>query len=399
MRYIIALAIVAGSVWLAWYLVSLAPEPEQVEIPPRIPFVQTGRIAAGSGSLPVQGTGTVRPGGVVDIAPLVSGSVVWLEPAFQTGGRIERGQPIVRIDESDYRNRLREAEADLEVREARLSEVLEEAQIARNEFEQFSRLQRETGSLPGQLGPLALREPQIRAARAAATLAAVRTDAAKLALSRTQVEAPFAGHIVAESVEVGQYVVAGQSVGRILAADAVEVVVPLSDASAALIPGLWALRAGSAERQVAARVTAEYGDRSYAWRGYVDRAEVTLDDQTRTIDVIVRVPEPFTSGTQVSGTRSPGGLPPLLVGKFVSVEILGRAPEGYFRVPRAALQSGNQVWVVRPDRTAGIVPVRVLHRHDDQALVAGELQDGGLVITGGIEFVIEGMAVQAAARF
>lgn len=396
MRHVTAVAIVAGSVCLAWYLVSLAPEPERRETPPQIPFVQTGRIVAGSGSIPVHGFGTVRPSAVVDIAPLVSGVVTWLAPSFQTGGRIQRGQAVLRVDDAQYRNSVREAEADLEVGEAAVVQLREEVSFARREFEEFSRLQREAGSDPGQLGPLALREPQIEAAEAVVKRAAVRIDAARLALSRTEVLAPFDGHVVAESVDEGQYVAAGQTVGRLVAADAVEVVLPLSDAYAALIPDLWALRAGDSQRRVRSRVLAEYGGARYAWNGYVDRAEAALDSQTRTVDVILRVPDPFTAGAAADEGRSPGGSPPLLVGKFVEVEVAGVAPEGYFRVPRAALQPGSELWVVRADQTVGVVPVRTLHRYDDEAFVTGELEDGGLAITGGIEFVTEGMAVQTA---
>ena len=100
--------------------------------------------------------------------------------------------------------------------------------------------------------------------------------------------APFDGVVRDEAVDIGQFVSAGVGVGRLYAADAVEVVVPLSDADVALIPGLWELESGGS--RVAARVIAEYGDERYAWQGQVDRVEASLDAQTRTIDVIVRVP-------------------------------------------------------------------------------------------------------------
>ena len=38
--FLASVAILAGSVYLAYYLVSLAPEPERREPPPQIPFVQ-----------------------------------------------------------------------------------------------------------------------------------------------------------------------------------------------------------------------------------------------------------------------------------------------------------------------------------------------------------------------
>lgn len=395
--YVIAVAIVAGSFGLAAYLVSLAPEPERQEPPPQIPFAQTGTVVGGSGAIPVRGAGTVRTSAEIEITPQVGGRVTWMDPGFQSGGRVEAGQTIFRIEDSDFLNRVREVEVDIEARRAELSVIQEEAAFARAEFEKYSRLQREAGSAVGEAGPLALREPQLKAAQAALDREQVRLADAKLALSRTEVRAPFAGYVLTESLETGQLVTAGQAIGRIFAADSVEVVVPLSDAKAALIPRLWKLRAGDSERRVAARVVARYGDGSYSWNGYVDRAEVSLDEQTRTIDAIVRVPDPFASGVRVDGTSGSGGAPPLLVSKFVDVEIQGVAPDSYFRVPRSALRPGNEVWVVGDGQRVRIVPVRVLQRADDEAVVLAALEDGQLVITGGVQFVTDGMLVQTQA--
>ena len=389
--YLVAVAILAGSGYFAYYLVSQAPEPERSEPPPQIPFAQTDRVAAGSGAIPVYGAGTVRPSAEVDIAPLVSGRVVWLDPGFQSGGRIKSGQLVLRIDKADYLQRLREAEADLETHRVALFVAREKGAFASTEFEEYSRLQLEAGVSVGEPGPLALREPEIKAARAAIHRVEVRIAGARLALSRTELRAPFDGYVRDESVDVGQFVAAGQTVGRLLAAAAVEVVVPLSDANAALVPGLWKLRAGDAERQVTARVTARFDDDSFVWTGYVDRAEVSIDEQTRTIDAVVRVPDPFSAGVPANGS---GNAPPLLVGKFVEVEIDGLVPESYFRVPRAALQTGNEVWTVSEDRTVSMVPVRVLQRVNDEAFVIGPLEDRQLVVTGGLHFATEGMIVQ-----
>ena len=82
------------------------------------------------------------------------------------------------------------------------------------------------------------------------------------------------------------------------------------------------------------------------------------------------------------------------MGKFVEVEIRGLAPQSYFRMPRPALQTGNEVWTVREDKKVSIVPVRVLQRVNDEVFVIGDLEDGELVIVGGVQFVTEGMVVQ-----
>ncbi|MCY4428928.1 MAG: TolC family protein [Rhodospirillales bacterium] len=91
------------------------------------------------------------------------------------------------------------------------------------------------------------------------------------------------------------------------------------------------------------------------------------------------------------------GAPPLPVGKFVDVEIEGLAPQGYFRVRRAALQPGNEVWAVDDNGAVTIVPVRALKRGDDEVYVTGALEDGQAVIVGGIQFATNGMLVRTGA--
>ena len=394
--FLVAILIIAGSVALASFLISRAPEPERVESPPQIPYAQTGTVIAGSGAIPVYGAGTVRPGAEVDIAPQVGGRIVWVDAGFQSGGRVQAGQTIFRVEEADYLYRVQEAEANLAARRVVLLEEQEQAAIARAEYERYSSRQGD-GAAQSGVSPLTLREPQLEAARAELKRAEALLADARLVLSRTRVTAPFDGHVREESVDAGQIVMAGQTVGRLFASDAVEVVVPLSDSDAALIPGLWELEAGDGEQGVQAIVAAHYGAGKYAWKGYVDRGETSVDELTRTIDVVVRVPDPFSAGIPVGATRSSGASPPLLLGEFVEVEITGVAPENFFRAPRAALQPGNELWVVNPGGKVSIVPVRVLQRADDEVFVTGGLESGQAVITSGIQFATEGMLVSTKA--
>ena len=398
--WLIAGVILIGSVALAALMVSRRPEPERRPQPSQVPFAITAPVAAGEGAIPVYGAGTVRPRAEIDIAAEVSGRVSWVAPAFQSGGRVREGQPLFRVEDVDYRNKVEQARAGIAVQQLELLKVQEEANVARAQYEQFKQRQADEGSA-SDASPLALWQPQIAAAEAKLARAGVALAEAELNLSRTEVKAPFSGVVRTESVDVGQFVAAGQGVGRLYASDAVEVVVPLSDTGAALLPGLWDLRAGDSSRRIAARVTAEYGASTYSWGGYVDRAEASLDEQTRTIEVIVRVPRPFAAGApEKAGDGDPvaeaGGGPPLLVGKFVEVEFQGVAPEKYFIVRRPALRPGSEVWAVRDD-TVTIVPIRVLQRSDDNVFVIGGLQAGEAVVVGGIQVATEGMAVRTEA--
>ena len=393
---LISAGILGGAIVVAVIMVNLRPEPPVREPPSTAPFVTTGVSTVEEGAIPVHGAGTVRPRAEIDVAAQVGGTVTWVAPSFQGGGRVRADEVLFRIEDADYLNRVQQAQANVAAQQVALLQEEERARIARDEYQ---RLQRRSGAgASGGASALTLRQPQLEAARAALARDSAALADARLALSRTEVKAPFSGAVRSESVDPGQFVAPGQSVGRLYADDAAEVVVPLSDADAALIPRLWNLVAGDGNRSVRATVSAAYGDARYSWSGYVDRAEAALDEQTRTIDVIVRVPNPFRGGTPEEGGAATAGSgssgPPLLVGQFVDVRIDGVAPERYFALPRAALRTGNEVWAVRGGNTITIVPVRVLQRIDDVVYVTGGLEDGQMVVVSGIQIATEGMQVR-----
>ena len=399
--WLVAGAILVGASGLAVFLVSQRPEPERRPPPSQIPFAITAPARAGEGAIPVFGAGTVRPRAEIDIAAEVSGKVVWVDPAFQSGGRVREGQVLFRIDDVDYRSAVEKARANVALQRVEVLKAREEAQVARKQYEQFKERQAESGGA-SDASPLALWQPQLEAAEAALARDCATLAETELNLARTAVKAPFSGVVRTESVDVGQFVAAGRGVARLYASDAVEVVVPLPDSDAALIPGLWDLRAGDGSREVAVHVLADYGGQRYVWDGYVDRVEGALDEQTRTLDVIVRVPEPYRGGVPEAGGREDGdtdpgaGRPPLLVGKFVDLELEGVVPDTWFTIRRPALRPGNEVWAVRDEKVT-IVSVTVLQRADDEVYVTGALQPGDAVIVGGLQLATEGMAVRSAA--
>ncbi len=399
--FLVASAILVGATGLSVFMVSQRPEPERVPPPSQIPFVITAPAQAGEGAIPVFGAGTVRPRAEIDIAAEVSGKVVWVDPAFQSGGRVREGQVLFRIDDVDYRSAVEKARANVALQRVEALKAREEAQVARKQYEQFKQRQAESGGA-SEASPLALWQPQLEAAEAALARDGATLAETELNLARTSVKAPFSGVVRSESVDVGQFVAAGRGVARLYASDAVEVVVPLSDREAALVPGLWDLRAGDGNREVAVLVVADYGGQRYGWDGYVDRVEGALDEQTRTLDLIVRVPAPYGSGAPKAGDREDGdadpgaGGPPLLVGKFVDVELEGIAPDAWFRIRRPALRPDNEVWVVRDDRVT-IVPVTVLQRADDEVYVTGALEPGDAAVVGGLQVGTDGMEVRTAS--
>ena len=180
--------------------------------------------------------------------------------------------------------------------------------------------------------------------------------------------------------------------GTLVATDAFEVRVALTEDEAALIPSLLRADAG----RIPASVTFVYGGVTYRWDAFVDRADPILDPQTRTIDAFLKVPSPLRSGQPVDGGEDAPPGPPLLLGSFVEARIVGEVPVPFARIPIAALRPGNEIWVVREGRLR-ILPVRVIQRSDEIAYVTTQsLAAGGRIVTSTLRAPTDGMRVRVA---
>ena len=421
----LALAVLAGGLVLSVLMILLRSSPEENPRDTSAPLVRTVAYAQGSGPLEVLGSGTVQPREEVTLGTQISGRLVYVNPDFQEGNAVRAGAILFRIDASDYRNRVRSAQADVAAQGVAVMQAQEEAAIAREELRRFAGREGQRGHIvptiddndygsrilpPRSLqdeaiaasgtatttspspGRLATREPQLRSARAARERAAAQLADARLALSRTAVRAPFSGLVRSESAAVGKLVQPGQELGSIVSTGAFEVRVSLTEQEAALIPRLLESR----RARIPASVFSDYGGQTYRWSAYVDRADPILDPAKRTIDVFLRVPDPLRGGVPVATQNKGAGstAPPLLLGSFVRARITGGSDVSFAEISTEHLRPGNEIWVVRSGKLR-ILSVRVIQRSDKRAFVtADSLSKGGRLVTSPIRAPVNGMAVR-----
>lgn len=357
--YLIGGGLILGGVLVAVLLRFFAPSPEKSAPPPSAPLVQTAPVTVQSGSLYVQGTGTVRPTEEITLTAEVAGRIVSASDALVSGGRFDAGEVLAQIDPSDYRNAVRQAEAQVTQAEFAVLQAKEEMAVAREEYQ---RIKERTGRAPTpdstDLGRLVFREPQLRQAEANLESARAALDNARTRLGRTRLTVPFNGIVRSRQATSGSYVGPGTPVATVYATDAVEVVVSLPSRKARLIRELWSADQRLSPEALPATVTSTYGNESFAWDGYVDRVEGAVDLQTRTVDVVVRVPGPYDTLPTVASQRAEqprtASRPPLAVGTFVDVGIEAQRDARYVRIPRSALRTREPgtppvVWTVAGD--------------------------------------------------
>jgi len=142
-------------------------------------------------SVTVQAAGTALPDTVVEVKSKASGEI--LEFNVETGQLVQRGTLLARIDRRVPQNRYDQAEAQLDVANARLRNA--ETQLKRSqelfEARAITEQELETTTL------------DVANAKSAVISAQIELDNAKIALDDTEVRAPITGTIIAKNVERG----------------------------------------------------------------------------------------------------------------------------------------------------------------------------------------------------
>jgi len=322
----------------------------------------------------IQATGVVEAFERVVLMPQVTGEVVWSHAALKPGARFPKGTLLARIEDADYKLQVTQAQAQVE--SARTDLQLEKArgQQAQREWELLGRT---------ETNPLALREPQQAAARAALASAEANLKTAELNLSRTRLRTPFDATVLSDDLSLGQVVSPTTSVATLQSNDLFRVVVavPVRDLQ-------WIDWEG--EDASSATITQALGNASsISAEGRVAELGGELDPATRTAQVYVEVPNPLD---QADGSI------PILPGAYVDIAIHGRTVSDVVKLPRKALLEGRFVYTVGSDDTLASRDVQVLWGTPDDVFVYG-LAEGDRVITTSLSLPILGMplAPQATA--
>ncbi len=380
-QVLLAVGILIVGVLIALVFIKFKKTPQRKEQEILAPLVKVERLERRDIQMVIHGYGTVSPRVQVEIVPQVSGKVVWVNPQFKAGGFIRRDEQILKIDPRDYDLAVRQADAAVAEAQVKLDLERAEAKVAREEWRQLNP-DKEPAS------PLVFREPQIRQAQAKLESANAGLATANLNLERTQLSLPIDALVMSEKIDLGQYVMIGQSVGVAYGIESMEIEVPLEDRELAWfdIPNNAVSvngTEGSAKGPIA-RVKADFAGAEHIWRGRVVRTTGQVDRTSRLISVVVEVPEPF----KLSDSR-----PPLLPGMFVEVLIEGNILKNAIAVPRDAMRNSNEVWVAEDDQLY-IQPLDIVRADRDFAYARSGLDDGDMIVISSLDTVIEGMKVR-----
>ena len=360
----------------------LKPEPEKAEEARVGLNVFAEPITRGDLEITVEAQGEVRPRREIIVAPQISGRIAYVSPDFIDGGFIKQGQLLVRVEAADYELAVVRANSGVAAAEQALAREIAEAELARQDIEDLG---------VTDASPLARREPQLAQARAALDSAKAQLKDAELALERTAVYAPFSGRVWERDVDIGQVVATGQSLGRIFANDVVEVSLPLDDEEMGRL-GLPLAFASSPQTPGPTVVfSAVVGGVQRHWTGEVVRTAAAISSQTRQINVIAELQDPYGKGADDGAPMAPG--------LFVNAEIEGRTIPDILFTPRAALRGEDRIFIGLPDEgKLSIRTVDLVYSDENGAYIRSGVSEGEYAITSPIQAPFEGMNITVMQR-
>lgn len=335
---------------------------------------QVGYIVASPSAVPLQ----VKLGGrtvafeTSEVRPQVSGVIV--KRYFTEGGYVRAGQPLFQIDPSLYRAAVNQAQANLAsarasadaavARADRYKPLAEMEAIARQDY---------TDALANA-----------RVAKAAIAQNAAALDTARINLRFTTVPAPISGRIGRSLATVGALANASQSdpLAIIQRTDPIHVDMKQSAAD------LTALRrkltnGAAAPGSTEVRLKLDDGS-DYPLPGTVQFSEVTVEENTGTVTLRARFP-------------NPEGV--LLPGMFVNAVFDQSVEPNAFLVPQNAIQrdfdGSGYVMVVGADNKAVRRKVTADRTYGADAVVTSGLRKGDKVIVQGLNGLKQGAPVKA----
>lgn len=369
----------------------------------------------------VEGFGEVRPDRVWDAVAQVPGRVAELHPDFTRGGFIDKGELVARIEDADYRLAVAQARAEIEtarltVEERRLSrettrrllEIESEAlALARRELERQQDLATRGTAAAASVeaqeravltqrarvqdleNRLELAPVQIEELQQTIEVRRARLRAAELDLARTELRAPFDARVAEVAVQQSQFAGAGASLGRLDGIGAAEVSAQVPPARMAGFARLAARggatppdREGLRASGLSAELRTVFQGVEASWEAEVRRISDVMDPETRSIGIIVSVPDPY-------GQVVPGQRPPLIKGMFVRVILTGPPVEDVILLPRASIREGRAL-VIGPENRLRLREVEIAYEDGDLAAIAAGLEPGARVVTSDLAPVIEG---------
>ncbi len=362
--------ILAFGFFISFIISSTDPKPNKgIEIPkPTAVFYENPERK--DITLKVNTNGEVRSVTEINVIPQVSGRIIQVADEFIDGGNIKKGQPLIWIDDRDYKLASISAESRVAQAKKLLEREIAESDLAKKDWEELGE---------GEASPLTLRIPQLEEARALLNAAKADLEKSKFSLKKTIISLPFDGLIKKKKAGIGQYVNAGSVLGSAFSTEKVLIPLPLTDTELSYL-GLPLGYESKGYFDGPKVIFRSFISREYIeWNGRITRTSGSIDSQTRLVYAYAEVMNPYDEK------------PPLAIGTYVDAEIEGNFISGGFIIPSAAIKNGNEIYLIDGDNKLKIKKIEVIGTENEDVIIFGDINETDMVVVSTLNTGYEGM--------
>ena len=370
-KFLIVLCIILITAAIIAVLVALKPEAAKVAIPETIVRVDTINANRSNYPIAVDANGTVEAETRGNLVSQVSGEIVAVAGNFTTGGSFKKGDVLTQIDQRDFQANLSQASAAFSQAESNYRQELANSKQAEVDWRRLGN----TEPAPD----LVMRKPQLAAAKAQLDSAIAAQETANLNLARTTIKAPYDGRVIERRTVLGQFVTVGTPIAEVFSEELIQVRLPISQQEFEQL-GLNAFSSDAESNPFKVTLTSNIGLNEYHWDATIVRTDSTFDLNTRQIDIIAEIEDPFSLEKDQ---------PPLKIGQFVNAKIQGQTVDDVYVIPNKSIREGLYVYAVRDERLTKL-PVKIAWQDDENAIVIDGLSDNEIVVTTSLNSTLTG---------
>ncbi len=367
---VVIAGIIAVTIGVKTFLEVNKPIAEKKETAVMTPAVEVFVVQTKDVDFSLKSEGVVSTLRETVLSTEVSGKVIFVDPRFEVGGSFKADEIIVRIDDTNYRAAVAQAESALA--DARLSLKQEGARS-----EQAARDWKRIGE-GREPGEMVLRVPFLKSAEARVASAQAMLDKALEDLVRTELRAPFDCRVREARLDLGAVSVPGTQVGTVYDHSKYIVRLPFSLRDYATLPEDGEIT-----------LSAEIGGLKHEWKAKVMWEDGDLDRRTLSAYQIVEVLPQSDEGGKFR-------LPP--AGLFVRADVSGARLEKVIAVPRLAVRGRNQIAVMNEKDELEFRQLKIVRSTSDTVFAKGGVKDGERVILTKLELPVQGMKLIEVER-
>jgi RND family efflux transporter MFP subunit len=370
MKKFLPLILLAVALGISYLLISIQPKAKKIETPSLITPVEYLVAKAKPTTIRIESEGILQPRIETQFISPVAGQVIEIGENFYPGRFFQKGEVLFKLDDSDYKFQVKNAETNLA--QAELAFELEKALSvqAKKDWEKLNL---------GEANDLVLRKPQLKQAKKNLESAQVSLTFAQEQLEDTVFRAPYSGYLLSRTIDLGTEITGGMSgpIASAYSSGDAEIRLPLTESERLLID----------TKNLNENTVRLYDSDKLVAQGKIQRIEASLNPNNRLFYAVALIENAFPEDNQIHTSE-------MFRGQYLDAMIDGILIDKAFTLPNEAIRESSTIYTITNQNQLVEKNITVISSNSKQVIVSTGLDDGDRVVVSPVPFYINGMSVK-----